>query len=75
MYWPISEVSLANPVSRTKAGGVLFFCKFVTIFKMLTLEKLTIVMKRAETIVFLFCWWGEVLFCDDDLPPDSFFML
>lgn len=32
----ISEVSLANPVSRTKAGGVLFSCKFVTMFKMLT---------------------------------------
>ena len=32
----ISEVSLVNPVSRTKAGGVLFSCKFVTMFKMLT---------------------------------------
>ena len=32
----ISEVSLANPVSRTKLAGFCFLsCKFVTMFKML----------------------------------------
>ena len=61
MYWPISEVSLANPVSRTKAGGVLFFCKFVTIFKMLTLEKLTNVMKGRNHSVFILLVVGSIV--------------